>query len=92
MNKTDLIICLSEQTAFSKKDVTFLVDSLTRIIEQKLKTGEKVSIAGFGTFMSVKRESRVGVNPRTTKKITIPSMRLARFRPGKSLKDSVKAV
>ena len=48
MNKSELINSLSEETAFSKKDVTRVLDSLTRIIERTLKKGEKVSITGSG--------------------------------------------
>ena len=50
MNKNELINSLSEETTFSKKDVSRVLDSLTRIIERTLKKGEKVSITGFGGF------------------------------------------
>ena len=55
MNKTELIDSLSEETTFSKKDITRVLESFTRVIERALKKGEKVSITGFGTFMISKR-------------------------------------
>ena len=51
MNKTDLINALSEETTFSKKDVSRVLDALTRIVERALKQGQKVSITGFGSFL-----------------------------------------
>ena len=42
MNKSELINELSEETTFSKMDVTRVLDSLTRVISRALKKGEKV--------------------------------------------------
>ena len=50
MNKSELINELSEETTFSKMDVTRVLDSLTRVVSRALKKGEKVSITGFGSF------------------------------------------
>ena len=50
MNKSELINSLSEETMFSKKDITRVLDSFTRIIERTLKKGEKVSLTGFGSW------------------------------------------
>ena len=41
MNKSELINSLSEETTFSKKDVSRVLDSLTRIIERTLKKRRK---------------------------------------------------
>ncbi len=50
MNKTGLINSLSEETTFSKKDVTRLLEALTRIVERTLRRGDKLQWSGFGTF------------------------------------------
>lgn len=92
MNKTELINSLSEETTFSKKDVTRVLDSLTRIIERTLKKGEKVALTGFGTFTVNNRPARDGINPATKQKIKIPAVNVPKFKAGKGLREVVKSV
>lgn len=90
MNKSELINSLSEETTFSKKDVSRVLDSLTRIIERTLKKGEKVSITGFGSFWLSRRPARKGINPATKERINLPEVHVARFKAGKSLRETVR--
>jgi DNA-binding protein HU-beta len=92
MNKTELINSLSEETAFSKKDVTRVLDSFTRIVERMLKRGDKVSLTGFGTFSIAKRPARKGINPATKEKIDIPAITVPKFKAGKGLRELVRLV
>ena len=92
MNKSELINELSEETTFSKKDVTRVVDSLTRIIGRTLKKGEKVSITGFGSFWISHRPARKGINPANKTRIDLPAVNVPRFKPGKNLREVVKSV
>jgi DNA-binding protein HU-beta len=91
MNKTELINSLSEETTFSKKDVARFLDTLTRIVERTLKRGDKVQWSGFGTFNVSRRPERIGINPATKQKITLPATVVAKFKPGKNLKELVRA-
>lgn len=90
MNKSELINALSEETSFSKKDVTRVLDAVTRIIERSLKKGVKVSITGFGTFSTSLRPARKGINPSTKQKINIPAVCVPKFKAGKNLKELVR--
>lgn len=92
MNKTEIINCLSEETTFSKKDITRVLESFTRVVERALKKGEKVSITGFGTFMISRRAARKGINPATKQRINIPAMSVPKFKPGKNLRELVRSV
>lgn len=92
MNKTELINSLSEETTFSKKDITRVLDSLTRIIERSLKKGEKVALTGFGTFLVNRRPAREGINPSTKQKIKIPAVNVPKFKAGKNLREVVRSV
>lgn len=91
MNKTELINSLSEETTFSKKDVTRLLDALTRIVERTLKRGDKLQWSGFGTFNVSRRPERIGINPATKERIKLPATVVARFKPGKNLKLLVRS-
>lgn len=92
MNKSELINSLSEETAFSKKDVSRVLDSLTRIIERSLKKGEKVSITGFGSFWLSLRPARKGINPATKERINLPAVSVPRFKAGKNLREVLRSV
>jgi len=92
MNKSELINSLSEETAFSKKDVARVLDSLTRIIERALKKGEKVSLTRFGSFWVSRRPARKGINPATRERINLPEINVPRFKAGKNLRELVRSV
>ena len=92
MNKSELVNSLSEETTFSKKDVSRVLDSLTRIIERSLKRGEKVSITGFGSFWISRRPARKGINPATKQRIDLPAVNVPRFKAGKNLREIVRSV
>ena len=62
--------------------VTGIIDSLRR--------GRRVTISGFGTFVVARRAARNGRDPRTGKQITIPSAKVPRFRPSRSLKVAIR--
>jgi len=89
MNKPELISAIAGKTGMKKKDCTIMVDSLTEVVTGALKKGDKVALIGFGTFGARKRKARNGVNPRTRKKIKIPSKTVPYFKPGKKLREAV---
>ncbi len=90
MNKSDLINTLSEETTFSKTDVARVLDSLVRVIERSLAKGEKVQWTGFGTFNVSKRAARIGINPSTKERISLPETMVPKFKPAKNLRDQVR--
>lgn len=90
MNKAELVAQVAGKTGLTKKDVTSVIDSFIETVTDSLSTGEKVVLVGFGTFDVLQRKTRAGINPQTGEKIQIPAKRVPRFRPGKSLKESIK--
>ena len=91
MNKATLIEKIAEKIGSGKKLVESTVDTMVDIIIEELQKGSDVSITGFGTFETMTRYARGGVNPqRPNERIQIPEVRVAKFRTGKRLKDSLK--
>lgn len=90
MTKQDFVSTLSRETKYSKKEVEAFLKVMTSIITDKISKGEKVAITGFGTFDLGKRAQRRGRNPQTGDYITIPQMKMPRFRAGKNLKEAVR--
>lgn len=73
----------------TKKQAGMAVDAVFDTIVKTLGRGEEVAISGFGTFRTVKRAARMGVNPKTGEKIQIKASTKPKFRAGKVLKEAV---
>lgn len=89
MNKTELVASVAEATSLSKKDAENAVSAVIASITKSLTEGEKVQIAGFGTFEVRERAERIGRDPRTSEMIMIPASKTPAFKAGKALKDAV---
>lgn len=89
MNKDGLIDALARQTGMTKVSSELACDAVFRIISDSLIFGEKVQIAGFGTFEARERAPRVGRNPRANTPVNIPARKVPFFKPTKGLKDAV---
>lgn len=90
MTKKELVEVLSKELGYSKKEVERVLDKFTGIVFDRVKNGEKVAVTGFGTFDLGKRASRRGIDPQTGQSITIPEMKMPRFRAGKRFKEIVR--
>ena len=89
MNKTELIAAVAEKADLSKKDAEAAITAAVEAITGALIEGEKVQLAGFGSFEVKTRAARVGRNPKTGEEIPISEARLPVFKAGKALKDAV---
>ena len=89
-NKADLVGAIVEKAEISKKAATVAIDTLLQEITDALKKGERVAIAGFGTFSVGSRAARQGRNPQTGATIQIPASKTPRFKAGKALREAVQ--
>lgn len=88
MNKADLINEVAKVVS-TKKEAQAAVDCIFSTITMALKKEDAVTLVGFGTFKTAKREARKGRNPQTGKEIKIAARKVPKFSPGKALKDAV---
>jgi DNA-binding protein HU-beta len=89
MNKGDLVKQVAKAVN-TKKEAQAAVDCVFSTITKALKKKDTVTLIGFGTFKVVKRKARRGRHPQTGAVITIKAKKVAKFVPGKALKDAVK--
>lgn len=89
MNKNELLSVISYKAGVSKKDAGAVLDALTLTIRDVLKDGEKLSLAGFGTFDIRENSARTGRNPQTGESIQIEASRSVKFKASKQLKDYI---
>ena len=89
MNKAQVLESMAKLTKMSKTSCKLALEAFISTVGGALKQSKSVVLTGFGTFVVMKRKSRVGVNPATGNKMQIPSKRVPKFKPGKALKDLV---
>ena len=89
MNKSELIDHIAKQADISKAAATRALDAAISGVRSSLRKSEQVRLTGFGTFSVSKRAARLGRNPRTGAVIKIKATRVAKFKPGKELRDQV---
>ncbi len=90
MTKADLVADIAAKANLTKAAAERSLNVLLEAVQQTLVKGDKMTIAGFGTFAVEQRKERKGRNPRTGDEITIKASKVVKFRPGKTLKDAVK--
>ena len=67
------------------------LDATLAIIKVALKNKDDVRLVGFGSFKVGTRKARTGINPQTKKSIKIPACNVAKFVPGKELREMVNS-
>ena len=89
MTLDELNSAVADKAGITKTESAKAVRAVLDSIQAALKSGEKVTITGFGSFEVVQRAAREGRNPQTGKTITIAESKTVKFKSGKSLKDAV---
>ena len=88
MNKSQLIDALAARLG-DRRTAASAVDGLLSTIVEAVKSGESVSLTGFGVFEARARAARVGRNPRTGQTVAVPAATVPAFRPGIGFKTAV---
>ena len=89
MNKSELISAVAAESGLNIVVSKKAVDAFVAAVTKALKGGDKVSLVGFGTFSVTERSEREGINPSTKAKITIPAKKVAKFKAGAELAESL---
>lgn len=90
MTKSELIAAIALKTGGTKAEAQRNLDAFQEVVKAQLKSGDKITLTGFGTFKVSERKARIGRNPQTGAEIKIPACKVAQFSIGKDLKDSLK--
>ena len=87
MNKSEFIKAISEKSGVTQKDTVAVYEALVETVTETLKKGEKIQLVGFGTFEVKDVPAKIGVNPATGAKISIPESKKPALKFGKAYKD-----
>ena len=89
MNKSDLVVEVVKRTNLQRGEVARTVDTILEVVRDRVARGERVSLAGFGTFERVRRNPRIGRNPHTREAVKIPARNAPAFKPGTAFRQAV---
>ena len=91
MNKSELVAMMAEKADLSKKDAEKALNAFVESVQDTVKSGDKISLVGFGTFELRERAAREGRNPQTGEVMKIAASKAPKFKAGKALKDMINA-
>ena len=89
MKKSELMELLANKTGLSKTECEKVYNATFEAFKEELAKGEKVAVAGFGTFKISERSARTGRNPQTGEPIQIKASKSVSFKAGTELKNRV---
>ena len=89
MNKQDLIDAMAAEAGITKTAAETALNAFTGSVTTCLRNGGRVAVMGFGAWESGHRPARTGRNPQTGAPIEIAATNVAKFKPGKALKDAL---
>jgi DNA-binding protein HU-beta len=87
MNKSELVSVVAGKAEITKKSADKAVSALFEAIKEDVAAGNRVQVAGFGSFEPRKRAARKGKNPQTGAEIEIPAATVPAVRAGKAFKE-----
>ena len=91
MKKIELVREIAKATNMTQTQAADALNATLTIIKEALKNQDDVRLVGFGSFKVNTRKARTGVNPQTKKPMKIAESKVAKFVPGKELREMVNA-
>lgn len=92
MTKSELIERIAQKnTQLAYRDVELAVKTVLEHMAERLASGDRIEIRGFGSFSLHFRPGRVGRNPKTGAPVSLPAKHVPHFKPGKELRERVDA-
>lgn len=79
MNRTELVKTVADNTMLPRRVIDEVADKLFDTIKDALISEDSVKIRNFGTFKTLRKVARTGVNPRTKQSIEIPESIAIKF-------------
>jgi DNA-binding protein HU-beta len=85
MTKLEIVDKIFEAVAQPKIDIEKVLDEFVKITQNTLKSGDKVSLTGLGSFTPKEKAARTARNPKTGAAVQVPAKKVVKFKPGKEL-------
>jgi len=88
MIRSELVekLCL-DHPHLTGREVESVVAAIFDAITDKLASGGRIELRGFGAFSTRERDARTGRNPRTGEAVAVSAKRVPYFKPGKEMRE-----
>jgi nucleoid DNA-binding protein len=91
LTRREIVLDIYGKTGFSQKQIVAAVGLTLEAIMKALGKGRSVELRQFGVFQVVRREARIGRNPKQPGTVVpIPAHAVVKFKAGKTLKRLLK--
>ncbi|CAH0350943.1 integration host factor subunit beta [soil metagenome] len=88
MIRSELVQKLADDNVdLTLQEIERIVDLFFREIIDRLASGGRVELRGFGAFTTRDRDARTGRNPRTGETVPVTAKRVPYFKPGKEMRE-----
>jgi DNA-binding protein HU-beta len=91
MSKAEMVAKLADAASIQKKQAEKVVTELVGMIKGFLLKGERIALAGLGTFSTAARKARTGRNPRTGAAVKIPARKAVKFSAAAPVRKELNA-
>jgi DNA-binding protein HU-beta len=89
MKKNKLIEHMAIRAGISKAAAQKALEAFLEGTSESLQNGQKVALAGFGTWSVYERSARMGRNPKTNEPLSIPAKNVLKFKASAQLIDAL---
>jgi nucleoid DNA-binding protein len=89
MKKSELVKRINKEIGITAHDASETINYIFDAIAAELKAGGSYNQDCFGTFKIVERAARIGRNPTTGERISIPKKKAVKFIISGSLKKDI---
>jgi len=89
LNKSELIEDIAKRAGLEKRQAESALNAFVEAVMDATKTGDKVTVLGFGNFVPTSRAARTGRNPQTGAPVQIAASKSVRFAPGAAFKTAL---
>ena len=90
MTRSELIDALRERfPQLTPQDTEQCVKAILNAMTESLSRNDRIEIRGFGSFRLNYRQPRIGRNPMTGEKVSVPAKYVPHFKPGLELRQGV---
>ena len=89
MNKSELIETLAVKNGLSLKKAEEVINVIFGAMTDAMKSGERIEIRGFGSFVVNDYKPYTGRNPKTGEAISVKPKKLPFFKVGKDLRERI---
>ena len=90
MTRAELVARMAKDAALTKRQSEKVLHAIIGSVQEALRQGDRVTLAGFGTFAVRPRAARKGRHPRTGQELWLPAGKKLTFKAGKGLRHAVR--